>query len=159
MTKARIAIRELDFATADDMEAYLTLLDAYARDPMGSGQPLPTEVRDRLRIDLPTHPAAHGLVATRNDRAVGFATCFLGYSTFQARPLLNIHDLAVIEHARGQGIGFALLEAAGAIAERLGCCRLTLEVREENQAARRLYARAGFVSATCGRFMERPVPF
>ena len=43
------------------------------------------------------------------------------------------------------------------LGRRLGCCRLTLEVREDNQAARRAYARAGFVAAPCDLFLECPL--
>lgn len=65
--------------------------------------------------------------------------------TKHARPLLNIHDLAVVPEWRGKGIGRALLEAAEASAVRRGCCKLTLEVLDDNQSARALYDRYGFV--------------
>ena len=89
--------------------------------------------------------------------AVGFATCFLGYSTFRARPLLNIHDIAVLPEWRGKSVARGLLEAIAALGRRLDCCRITLEVREDNPRARRIYERAGFVPAQCSLFMERPL--
>ena len=70
--------------------------------------------------------------------------CFFGLSTFQARPLLNIHDLAVVPEYLGKGIGRALLSAAETRARRHGCCRLTLEVQDDNQWARSLYESFGF---------------
>jgi ribosomal protein S18 acetylase RimI-like enzyme len=69
---------------------------------------------------------------------------FVGYSTFQARPLLNIHDLAVLPGRRGRGTGRALLAAAEAQALAEGCCKLTLEVQDDNTPARQLYDRFGF---------------
>ena len=101
------------------------------------------------------------LVAARAERPVGVAVCFVGYSTFLARPVLNLHDLAVLPEARGGGVGAALLAAVAERARALGCAKVTLEVREDNAAARRLYARTGFVdSAPAGArtrtlFLER----
>jgi ribosomal protein S18 acetylase RimI-like enzyme len=68
----------------------------------------------------------------------------VGFSTFAARLLINIHDLAVIPEYRGRGIGRLLLEAVEAKGHELGCCKLTLEVREDNQRAQRLYDKFGF---------------
>jgi len=115
---------------------------------MGGGAPLPEDVRMRLGADL-SERAARGaavvLLALEGGEAVGVAVCFPGYSTFRARPLLNLHDLAVLPAARGAGVGLALLEGVAAKARALGCCKITLEVREHNAPARRLYTRAGFV--------------
>jgi ribosomal protein S18 acetylase RimI-like enzyme len=144
----------------------VALLDAYARDPMGGGSPLPGDVRARLAPDLRervARGAAVVLLACREREAVGVAVCFIGYSTFRARPLLNLHDIAVLPGARGAGTGRALLAAVEARARALGCCKVTLEVREDNAAARRLYERAGFVdSAPAGArtrslFLEKRV--
>ena len=71
------------------------------------------------------------------------ALCFVGFSTFQAKPLLNIHDLAVHPEFQSRGIGSQLLEAAIAFAREHDHCAVTLEVQASN-AARRLYARHGF---------------
>jgi ribosomal protein S18 acetylase RimI-like enzyme len=87
----------------------------------------------------------------------------VGYSTFRARPLLNLHDLAVQPEARERGVGGALLAAVESHARALGCCKVTLEVREDNASARRLYERVGFVdSAPAGArtrtlFLEKSV--
>jgi ribosomal protein S18 acetylase RimI-like enzyme len=78
---------------------------------------------------------------------VGIAVCFLGFSTFAAQPLINIHDLAVMPGYRGRGIGRQLLERVGAKGRELGCCKLTLEVREDNHRAQRLYQGFGFGDA------------
>jgi ribosomal protein S18 acetylase RimI-like enzyme len=126
------------------------LVDAYARDPMGGGAGLAPDVRARLGADLRERVArgsALVLIAERGGEPVGVAICFVGYSTFRARPLLNLHDLAVLPAARGAGVGRRLLDAVAARARALGCCKVTLEVREDNAVARRLYARAGFVDS------------
>ena len=117
---------------------------------MGDGAPLPDDVRARLIDGLRRHPTTIVFLAYAGGAAVGLATCFLGFSTFAARPLLNIHDLVVLPVYRGHGVGRALLEAVERRATALGCCKLTLEVTEQNHAARRVYERAGFHQAVYG---------
>jgi ribosomal protein S18 acetylase RimI-like enzyme len=79
---------------------------------------------------------------------------FSAFSTFAGRPLLNIHDIHVIRPAQRRGVGRRLLEAVEAKARQLDCCKLTLEVYEDNTAARELYRKFGFVS-DLGREPER----
>jgi len=90
------------------------------------------------------------LLAVSEGRPVGVAVCFLGFSTFQARPLLNIHDLAVLPEWRGKGIGRALLAHVEDRARRRGCCKLTLEVLDDNARARGLYESLGFSDFVVG---------
>lgn len=157
-----ITVRAADLADAEDTDAVVHLLDAYARDPRGGGQPLPDEVRGRLASGLRAHPMALVWLAFNGEAAAGVCVAFIGYSTFQARPLLNIHDLAVLAAHRGRGIGRALLASAEAAARALDCCRLTLEVQEDNAPARRLYAACGFEDVRYGnsgptRFLGKPL--
>lgn len=56
----------------------------------------------------------------------------------------HINNLAVLPELRGRGMGAELLEAIIAEAAHLGANLLTLEVRQSNIPARRLYERAGF---------------
>jgi ribosomal protein S18 acetylase RimI-like enzyme len=128
----------------------LAVLDSYASDPVGGGVPLSAEVRERLPSMLRDLPTALVLLAFDDDRAVGMTVCFFGLSTFRARPLLNVHDLAVLPHYRGQGIGRALLAAAEEHARAKGCCKLTLEVQDDNTRARALYRRFGFENFVVG---------
>jgi len=71
----------------------------------------------------------------------------VGFSTFAARPLLNLSDFYVVPAHRGGGIGRQLLVAMEQHALAIGCCKLSLEVQENNARARRLYAAAGFHQA------------
>ena len=89
-------------------------------------------------------PGSRVWLAFDGSTAVGVCVGFVGYSTFQALPLLNIHDLAVLPGQRGRGIGRALLATAEAQARTEGCCKLTLEVQDDNIPARRLYESFGF---------------
>ena len=100
-----IEIREADYSDAAHRAAIVDVLDSYASDPVGGGRPLEAEVRERLVPALREHPTALVLLAFQARRAVGIIVGFFGFSTFQARPLLNLHDIAVIPERRGQGVG------------------------------------------------------
>lgn len=139
-----IEIREANLRESADAEAFLQLLNAYAEDAMGGGKPLDADVARRLVPALLEHPGAHVLLAWEGARPVGVATCFVGFSTFAARRLLNVHDLGVIPEVRGRGVGRALLARAEQLARSLGCVKLSLEVLEDNALARGLYASFGF---------------
>lgn len=149
--EATVTIVEADLDRPEHADAVLALVDAYARDPMGDGAPLASEVLENLVPGLRAHPTTLVFLAHRGDAPVGIAVCFRGFSTFKARPLVNIHDLAVLPGERGRGTGRRLLEAVERKARDLGCCKLTLEVQEDNRRARRVYAAAGFDRA---RYVE-----
>ena len=120
------------------------MVDAYSRDAMGDGKPLDQDVRMRLIPGLKRHPTTLIFLAFNDDQPVGAAVCFIGFSSFAAKPLINIHDFVVLPTSRRKGIGRRLLEAVEAKAMELGCCKLTLEVMDKNHQAVRMYQAAGF---------------
>ncbi len=140
----KIHIRQADYRDPADTQLLVTLLDEYARDPMGGGRPLTPAVKARLPEALAQVPGAFSLLAFVDEEPAGLANCFQGFSTFAARPLINVHDLMVRKAFRGRGLAGALLGEVEAIARRRGCCKITLEVLAGNQAARRAYEKAGF---------------
>ena len=145
-----------------DAAGIIEMLNSYASDPVGGGKPLSQEVRDRLVPALRDHANALALLAFADGQPVGVAVCFIGLSTFQARPLLNVHDLAVVPAYRGKGIGRALLVEAERQAVTRACCKLTLEVQDDNRPARALYERFGFVDfvvaeSAATRFLCKPL--
>jgi len=140
----KIEVCAVDLANPAHAAALLELLDHYARDPMGGGEGLAPEVRANLIAGLSAVPHYRGGLATLEAQPVGLINCFLGYSTFAARPLLNVHDIVVHASCRGRGVGQAMLTFAEQCARELGCCKLTLEVLSNNQQALEAYARAGY---------------
>lgn len=142
-----IEIVEADLERPDHQQAVVELTAAYALDPMGNDGPLSTDVLERLIPSLRAHPTTLIFLAYADGKPVGIATCFGGFSTFLAQPLINVHDLAILPDYRGRGIGRQLLRSVESKARQLGCGKLTLEVVEHNAPARRLYARVGFTHA------------
>ena len=161
----RITVRRVDYHAPDDQTALVSLLDAYARDPMGGATALPIATRNTLCERLAGFAGAASWIAWAEDVSpVGLLNAFIGFSTFRAQPLLNVHDLAVLPHWRGQGIAHLLLDAAQEHARALNCCKLTLEVLSSNQAALQAYQRFGFthyaLNAAQGQalFMQKWLP-
>ena len=138
------SIVDANFDDPTHSRGVVEILDSYAREPAGGGRPLSADVRSRLIDALGRHANRVVLLAIQDNRPIGIAVCFVGFSTFAARPVLNIHDLAVLPELRGTGIGTSLLEAAASRARELSCCKLTLEVLQENERALSLYRRFGF---------------
>lgn len=146
-TRPSVRIVEANLADSEHQDAVIQLLDAYSRDPMGDGKPLAREARKNLIPGLQRHPTTIVFLAFCEEVPVGIAVCFKGFSTFAARPLINIHDFAVLPAHRGKGIGRLMLRAVEDEAIRIGCCKLTLETQENNTRARRVYESAGFSQA------------
>ena len=91
-----VKVRAADLQDDADAAAIVHLLNAYATDPRGGGVPLSDAVQSRLVAGLREHPMARVWLAFDGAAAVGVCVGFIGYSTFEALPLLNIHDLAVL---------------------------------------------------------------
>jgi ribosomal protein S18 acetylase RimI-like enzyme len=124
--------------------ALIGLLDHYARDPAGGGQPLSDFARNNLINELATRPFIFSVLAFDGETPVGLVNAIEGFSSFACRPLVNAHDVVVLASHRGRGIAARMFAEVEAIARERGSCKLTLEVLEGNAAARALYERLGF---------------
>ena len=114
-----------------------------------------------------SQPYAWGELALLHGKPCGFSLCRIAAD--EAELLL----VAVEPDARGSGIGSALIESAGRNAAGRGASCIHLEMRENNEAAARLYRRFGFKGVGrrpryyCGALGERydaftmrtPLPF
>ena len=151
----KLEIIKADLTNSIHAEAVLKLTDLYARDPMGKKSPLTDEVKSTLIEKLREFPCSLNFIAFMDSEAAGIANCVFSFSTFNASRVLNIHDLAVNPKFRGNGIGSALLGAVEKEAKKENCCKITLEVREDNRALK-LYERSGFSNDTPKMFfMEK----
>jgi GNAT superfamily N-acetyltransferase len=161
--EAAVRIVNADLRKPEHERAILALTDAYSRDAYGDGKPLKPEVRKRLIRGLRKHPTTLVVLAFDGKTPVGSAVCFLGFSTFSAKPLSNIHDFFVLSSHRGRGVARKLLAGVERNARKLGCCKLTLEVMNNNSRALRTYETFGFtqyvLQAAAGQaiFMTKPL--
>lgn len=124
--------------------ALVALLDHYARDPAGGGHPLSDFARAHLAEALAARPFVFSVLAWDDGAPVGLINAIEGFSTFACAPLVNVHDVVVIDSHRGRGIAARLFTEVEAIARERGACKLTLEVLAGNAAARALYEKLGF---------------
>lgn len=123
---------------------FMNVLAAYAEDPMGGGGPLSEYTLQNLIPKL-KEVKNHILVLCYVDQEIaGICNCFIGFSSFKAKPLINIHDFAILPIFRGKGLSKPMLDKIESIAKEKGCCKLTLEVLENNDKAKRVYQRFGF---------------
>jgi len=133
-----------DYTDPVHMAALLALLDGYARDPMGGGEPLSEFTLQNLAAALAARPAMFSVLAFDGAQPVGLVNCVEGFSTFACRTLVNVHDVVVTASHRGQGIAEKMLNRVEEIAVARGACKLTLEVLSGNLSAQKLYRRVGF---------------
>ena len=139
-----LVIVQVDYTNPVHQHALLSLLEEYAKDPMGGGKSLSQQVKENLLETLENIPGAFSILAFSDSEPVGLINCFESLSTFQCKPLINIHDVIVTSNLRGQNIGQKMLEKVEQIAKERGCCKLTLEVLEGNQIAKKAYRKFGF---------------
>src|SRR6056297_1035272 len=139
----KLEIVRADLSKKKHQQAILDITDMYAQDPMGMNRSLSEDTKSNLIEELKKFPCNMHLIAFVDENAAGIANCVFSFSTFYAKKVLNVHDLAVNPAFRGNGVGEALLAAVEKEAEKENCCKITLEVREDNRA-RNLYERFGF---------------
>ena len=142
--QAQLNLVQANYADAAHMAALLGLLDGYARDPMGGGEPLSAFALNNLPAALAGRPTLFSVLAFDSTLPVGLINCVEGFSTFACQPLVNVHDVVVAASHRGRGIAEKMLVKVEAIARERGACKLTLEVLSGNHSAQKLYRRVGF---------------
>ena len=139
-------VTKVNLQDAVQAENVVNLLNQYAKDIMGGAQDLSDFVKQNLVRELLKRPNSLVLMAYDGNIPVGLTIAFEGFSTFYAKPLINIHDFVVSEAYRGKGIAKLILEEIEKIAIERGCCKLTLEVLEGNLRAQKIYKSFGFAS-------------
>lgn len=154
-TNETISICRADYSSDDHRAAIRLLMAAYALDPMGGEKAMSDRAISHLPDMLANYPHAGTLLAYAGCEPAGIANFFFGLSTFRAEPLLNVHDFFIREEFRRIGIGRQLMRQVEKEARLNGCCKVTLEVRQDNIAAIGLYEALGFTPFVMS---DRPTP-
>ena len=133
-----------DYANREHAKAIGYLMNSYARDPFGGGSALPGEISETIAQELGKRSYAFTFLCFVDSYAVGLMNCFEMFSTFACKPIVNIHDVVVLEDYRGRGLSSEMLKACEAEAIKRGCSKLTLEVLSNNHVAKSSYRKFGF---------------
>lgn len=115
--------------TADDVEAVYAIELATFPTPW---------TLDSFHYEMRENQYAHYIVAEDETGIIGFCGMWLVIDAAQ------ITNVAVVESARGQGIGEALMKEAICIAREAKMDVMSLEVRVTNIVAQNLYRKLGF---------------
>ncbi|SEQ49701.1 Acetyltransferase (GNAT) family protein [Streptomyces sp. yr375] len=134
------ALRIRPAALAD--EAALSLVDRLTWSPLHAVMPEPQPPYAPFFDER--HAPGDNLVAVLDDRVVGYVRLAFPTSLACNAHVRQIQGLAVLDEARGRGVGRALVRAAVDEARRQGARRITLRVLGHNAPARALYAAEGF---------------
>lgn len=143
---ARVTIRP---ATPGDIPLILTLvreLAEYEREPHAA-----VATGEQMHRALFGDPAREGkgagiaecVMGEVDGVTEGFALFFHNYSTWTGNPGIYLEDLFVRPHARGNGLGKALLAHLARLAVERGCSRVQWSVLDWNEPAIAFYRRLG----------------
>lgn len=135
---------ELDLNDQNHQTALFELMNAYMLDRMGCEKPLQVDSFKDLLRGLQNQLNYVGVLVKNENQYIALANCFVNFSTFKMSSLLNIHDLIVLPNHREKGVGRFLMRSVKTIARKRECCKITLEVRNDNQTAQNLYLSEGF---------------
>ena len=145
-----ISFEQCDYKNPLHLDALVGLLNHYMTDPMGDALPLNKLKQLRLVDGLANHPSALVLFVLYDNEIAGLTTCFINFSTFNVKPYLYVHDIIVYTGFRGKGLGKALMLHLIELSGERDYCKITLEVRQDNLIAQRLYHSQGFDECTPG---------
>ena len=93
-------------------------------------------------------PAAEVLIGEVDGAPAGFALFFQTFSTFEGRPGIYLEDLFVEPHARGAGLGRALLTRLATLVRERGGARLEWSVLDWNELGKGFYRSIGAAPVT-----------
>lgn len=139
-----LSIQQVDMQNRVHCKQLIKLLNDYMNDPMGNNSPMEEGLAPRIITGLQSYAGYLGFFVMAGNHCAGLANCNQNFSTFKAKPLLNIHDFIVAPECRSIGAGHFLMKGVLDFASKNGFCRVNLEVREDNHAAKALYQKLGF---------------
>lgn len=139
-----IEIIKADYNNPQHGQDLVNLLNGYAQDPMGGGEPLSEYTQANLVNTLQQRSDAFSVLCYVDGKPAGLINCFEMFSTFKCKPIVNIHDVTVDNQFRGLGLSQKMLDKVEQLALERGCCKLVLEILDGNQVAKNAYAKHGF---------------
>ena len=108
-------IVKVDYTDTQQSTDLCNLLNSYAMDPKGGGDPINSTTLLSLPSQLRNFGHATSFIVYIDtdygrQQPAALANCILSFSTFAAMPILNIHDVFVHADFRGRGLSQALLK-------------------------------------------------
>jgi GNAT superfamily N-acetyltransferase len=82
-------------------------------------------------------------VAEDGGDLIGFATVYFSYDTLEAGRIAIMHDLYLVERARGAGAAEGLFVACKTFGAENGCKYMSWETAPDNHRAQRFYDKMG----------------
>jgi GNAT superfamily N-acetyltransferase len=127
---------------AGEFEELLPLIAAYQR--FYEAETIDQE-RNRAFFRRFLAPSEDGLLlgARSEVRLVGYACLYWHFSSLEASECVLMNDLYVVEAARGEGVGRALIEATAEVARERGVPFVEWSTAPDNRTAQRLYDSLG----------------
>ncbi|MBP1618506.1 MAG: GCN5-related N-acetyltransferase [Bacteroidetes bacterium] len=155
MSSSSIEVDFCNYSDPDDLKAVALFVNEYIEEEYGIEHVLKPLYQLRLVNGLNEHPKSVVLLAKVGGVYAGLLVGFENFSTFTAKPMINIHDVFVSPDFRGRGIGRKMIEKIESIASERSCSRVTLEVRHDNVVAQELYKSVGFADTEPPMFFWR----
>lgn len=144
---------ELEPVGPEEAETLLALARAFHAE---DGHPLTARGEAAALMIARGHPLGRAWLIVEAGETVGYAVLCLGFGIEYGGPDAFVDDLYLVPHARGRGLGRAVLERLEGEARALGLHALFLVVDPENRRARRLYEGRGF-AGTHWLLMAKPL--
>ncbi len=116
-----VNIIRADYNNAQHGLDIMQLLNAYALDPMGGGEQLSEHVKHNLINALQEQNNVFTILCYVDDKPAGLINSVVGFSTFNAKPLVNIHDVIVLACFRRRGLTKKMFDAVEEIAKEKQC--------------------------------------
>lgn len=129
-----VVIRDL---AATDEAAWRGLWDGYLT--FYGADVAPEVTGETWRRLLAPEVPMRGLVAVDGSTVIGICNYVLHLNTWMKTEICYLEDLFVDPAVRGKGVGKALIEAVGALAQENGWQRVYWFTKEDNAVARGLY--------------------
>lgn len=126
---------KIRFANSDDSTALAELIVAYLQFYQMTDIPSTSALQHLIKTICEDSAKGYFLLAEMKKTAIGFATLYKIFSTFQAKPALILNDLFVLPDYRNVGVGRQLFKECERIYRHGGYAYLEWMTPRDNQQA------------------------